>query len=101
MPMREAPDRGASEVTEHRTPFRHGTYAGVQRHKKDGTELCEPCRQARNTYRREHYAKRGKPAARMAATTRELAFQQLAALHRDEYEAILNRIRLEARQVAA
>lgn len=31
---------------------RHGTYAGAQAHKKTGTPICDPCREARRAYQR-------------------------------------------------
>lgn len=35
---------------------RHGSYRGSRAHQRDGEEPCDPCREARNTYIREHRA---------------------------------------------
>ncbi|MEV7793374.1 hypothetical protein AB0O68_15480 [Streptomyces sp. NPDC087512] len=46
--------RGGSE----RKPIAHGTYKGARQHRYRKEPLCEPCRQAENTYQNEKYRRR-------------------------------------------
>ncbi len=66
---------------------RHGTYAGYQRHRKDGEAACGPCRTANAEYNRTH---RSKPVARMksrkVSKAGGRAAWRLVNAHRDEYD---------------
>lgn len=39
-------------------PIAHGTYKGARQHYYRKEPLCEPCRQAQNTYQNEQYRRR-------------------------------------------
>lgn len=69
--------------------LRHGTYAGAQRHQKEGEAACEPCRVARASYMA---ARRADPAIRESerrhAYAADRARRRLVALHREEYERL-------------
>lgn len=42
---------------------RCGTYGGYQRHKRDGEDACEPCREANNTYARDYRRRTGQTSS--------------------------------------
>lgn len=51
---------------------RHGTYAGVVAHRKEGSKVCEPCKRARTKYAKQTRLNRleGKPGHVSAAAVR-------------------------------
>jgi hypothetical protein len=72
----------------------HGTYAGYQRHKREGTTPCTDCLRANAEYRKQYRASH--PAARdkqmIAEKRRAMALQELARRHDREFMRILQQI---------
>ncbi|MGW5267304.1 hypothetical protein ACWEQ4_01510 [Rhodococcus sp. NPDC003994] len=54
-------------------PEEHGTTAGYQHHRRDGTPVCRACREAHNAYMREYREQRRTPAALVKVTYSSLA----------------------------
>ena len=66
---------------------RHGTYAGYQRHKKDGETACRPCRAANTEYTKQYRSdptRRERDYATARASSR--AAWRVVALHRAEFD---------------
>ena len=71
-----------------------GTYAGVQAHIRRREPLCEPCREARNQYRRDHYRRTGSDRRQAAAYL--TAERWLREAHREEFDRLYDKAREEA-----
>lgn len=74
-----------------------GTYAGLQRHQREGTKPCAQCREAAAQYKRDYcaglagrnglaYAERNRLRGRAVTA----AFARLKAAHRDEWARLLD-----------
>ena len=88
-------------MSEHDDP-RCGTYAGAQAHRKAGTPMCQPCRDAYNAYMREHRSTPdGKRRTREMNKAQSRAVWRLVGRYRDDYDAFyaeeLRKIRLEGK----
>jgi len=68
----------------------HGTYGGYQAHRRHGEEVCEACRIANNTYRREY--RNSKPDASSYDRTQAAAYRRaenrLRRLHYPEFNQL-------------
>jgi len=68
------------------TDTQHGTYAGWNRHRRQGTKTCAECRRANREYHREWRASNGGRAQQARYTkAANAALQQLKTAHFDEY----------------
>ncbi len=67
-----------------------GTYAGSQRHLREGTPMCRPCQDARAAYRVEYRAQHPDVRARERRNNlaRARALTRLAQRYPQEYEAL-------------
>lgn len=66
---------------------RCGTYAGYKAHRKRTEELCQPCRDAMNEYRREHIKNNPGFNARHARTYKENNKEYVTHSYKLTYEA--------------
>lgn len=66
---------------------RCGTYAGYKAHRKRNEELCQPCRDAMNEYRREHIKSNPGFNAKHARTYKENNKEYVEYSYKLTYEA--------------
>jgi 5-methylcytosine-specific restriction endonuclease McrA len=66
---------------------RCGTYAGYKAHRKRNEELCQPCRDAMNEYRREHIKNNPGFNARHKRSYKERNKEYIERSHQLTYEA--------------
>ena len=78
-----------------RPPVEHGTYAGYQKHRRNGETACTPCATAASEYMRNLRHARPDVRARAAwyNSTRARAQEELTRRHRAEFGEILAGIR--------
>lgn len=74
-----------------------GTYKAYQRHRKQGTEVDEACRVAKNDYASELRNKNPNLRRRQLAysTARSRALERLAKAHRKEFAQLLKQERAQ------
>lgn len=75
-----------------------GTYAGDQRHRKEGEPSCEPCRAARAEYQRQYRATHDRPDDRLKARAIGRARTRLVHAHLAEYHQFYEEELLAARK---
>jgi hypothetical protein len=75
----------------------HGTYAGFQSHKREGSRPCDLCMHARNIYTRQYRASRPVAQSREQRRNnlRSRAKTILAERHPNELAAIIQALRDE------
>lgn len=75
----------------------HGTYAGYQKHRRQGIEICDECREANAEYHRELTARQtpGRKRAKIQQQARHEAAIIVATRHVREFEKAIQE-RLDA-----
>ena len=78
--------------------IKHGTYAGVNQHNREGSPLCDACREARNEYMRERRQRNGDEIRRLQRFTEKSMNRAKAILiqrHNAEFKKILAQVRAQ------
>ncbi len=78
--------------------IKHGTYVGVNQHNREGSPVCDACREARNEYMRERRQKNGDEIRRWERFTQKSMNRAKAILiqrHNAEFQRILAQVRAQ------
>lgn len=74
----------------------HGTQGGYHAHRRTGSEPCQPCKDAVNTYMRK-YRKDNPDRDRVRDRVRRKAMAALRDMHRADYDELVKRFEQEER----